>query len=473
MTTFPFIQSILRFNHQGNVILLCLFFPIAFQAQVTPDSSSITTRILFVFDASNSMNSVWGGHRKIETATNLLSESLQQLEPSEHLELALRVYGHGTNHVPGHQNCDDTELVVPFAEGSNLSIKNALSKLRARGTTPIARSLDKAASDFPDTPGRNVIVLITDGIEACDEDPCAVSNALQSKNILVKPFVIGMGIDEMMAETLRCIGNFYDASDPAAFEHILQLVLEQALENTTLHIDMLDGQGSATVTDIAYSFTDHRTEEHDPQWFHTLGYGNAADTIYVDPLPTYRLTIHSLPEVQLDSVRLNPGVHNVVSIPDMGTGYLTPQFARGVLSDYGDIDVQWTMTGECDVFYSSPIGQEIRLLEGNYDVTFPTHPTVTLEDVKVREGKHDVVELPAPGSLLIQDGASGFITILQTKDLSPVMHFAPHQLVKKQTLQPGDYTLLFRSRNARGTLYSIRKTFTINSGNTTYLNIHG
>ena len=71
----------------------------------------------FVFDASNSMNAFWGGQRKIETATRLLGKTLAELRPIGELELGLRVYGHGTRHVPGQQNCDDTELVVPF--GSN------------------------------------------------------------------------------------------------------------------------------------------------------------------------------------------------------------------------------------------------------------------------------------------------------------------------------------------------------------------
>jgi Ca-activated chloride channel family protein len=79
------------------------------------------------------------------------------------------------------------------------------------GTTPIARSLEKAAGDFPDLTARNVIILITDGIEACDEDPCAVSRALQAKGIVLKPFVIGIGIEEANQYSLKCVGNYYDA----------------------------------------------------------------------------------------------------------------------------------------------------------------------------------------------------------------------------------------------------------------------
>ena len=176
-------------------VALC-WFSGSGRGQVSTDEEALPTRILFVFDASNSMNAFWGGDRKIQTATRLLSETLKGLHQSDELELGLRVYGHGTKHVPGKQDCNDTELVVPFSSFNNLIIKQALSRIRAQGTTPIARSLELAAADFPEAPGRNVIVLITDGIEACDEDPCAVSRALQAKGVTLKPFVIGMGMDE-------------------------------------------------------------------------------------------------------------------------------------------------------------------------------------------------------------------------------------------------------------------------------------
>ncbi|MCH1584384.1 MAG: hypothetical protein L7S62_04425, partial [Flavobacteriales bacterium] len=67
------------------------------------------TEILFVFDASNSMNAFWDGNRKIEVATRLLSESLEELYGIPGLELALRVYGHQTKFIEGKQDCDDTE----------------------------------------------------------------------------------------------------------------------------------------------------------------------------------------------------------------------------------------------------------------------------------------------------------------------------------------------------------------------------
>ena len=460
----------------GRLGLLCVALCwMAFPGwgQVSTDEEALPTRILFVFDASNSMNAFWGGDRKIQTATRLLSETLKGLHQSNELELGLRVYGHGTKHVPGKQDCDDTELVVPFSSFNNLIIKQALSRIRAQGTTPIARSLELAAEDFPEAPGRNVIVLITDGIEACDEDPCAVSRALQAKGVTLKPFVIGMGMDDLMAESLNCIGNFYDAADPQAFEHVLQLVLEQAMHNTTVQVDLLNHAGEATESNLAYSFTDSRTGVHHPQWVHTLRWGGGADTLYIDPLPLYTLTVHSLPEARLDSLALKPGVHNTIAVPDMGSGHLTPQFARGVRTDYGKVNVQWHVQGDCDPFFSSDAGEGIPVAHRDVRPDIWHHPPLTVAGVQVKEGQDAKVEIPAPGSLVLQAATSGYAVVMEAQSLRPVLQFDASDLAGMHTLQPGDYTVIFRARNARGTLYSIQKNFTVASGNTTTIKLHG
>ena len=64
-----------------------------------------------------------------------------------------------------------TRLEVPFGKGNIYKIKRVLKSITPRGTTPIAGSLLKASSDFPACEDcRNIIILITDGVEACDGD---------------------------------------------------------------------------------------------------------------------------------------------------------------------------------------------------------------------------------------------------------------------------------------------------------------
>jgi Ca-activated chloride channel family protein len=141
-------------------------------------------RILFIFDGSNSMNAQWENSSKINVAKKLMTQTMDSLRSLENVDLALRIYGHQTRILPGKQDCSDTKLEVPFAS-SKENYDKIISQIRGlvpKGTTPIARSLEYSAEDFPPCDDcRNIIILITDGIEACDEDPCAVALALREK----------------------------------------------------------------------------------------------------------------------------------------------------------------------------------------------------------------------------------------------------------------------------------------------------
>jgi Ca-activated chloride channel homolog len=470
---FPFL-SVVAFA------LLSVVFPAQTQTPtLTFESSPVNngsddgpTRILFVFDASNSMNSFWSGERKMVLATRLLSQSLASLYGADDLELGLRAYGHGTKHIEGQQDCDDTELIVPVKKGTNLIIKQELDRLQAMGTTPIARSLEKSAGDFPSESGRNIIILITDGIEACDEDPCAVSRMLQAKGIVVKPFIIGIGIEEKYKESLRCVGNFYDATNPEIFENVLDLVLEQALHNTTVEVRLLDEQGNPSVTDVPMTFTDLRSGTHHPQVVHTLSFNNLTDTFYLDPIPTYMLGLHTLPSRGMDSVQLSPGKHNIISVPDMAQGVIRPQFSSSTRSAFNNLAVDLYESGECTSFYSLEIGESATILTGSYDLVFHTSPLTYVYDAIVEDGVITDITIASPGSLMLQSNASGFGSIVDANTLEHVIQLPVGNPSGRYTLQPGNYTLIFRARRAKSSKYSIQSTFTITSGSTLNLNLH-
>ena len=68
-------------------------------------------RILFIFDASQSMLGRWQSGRKIDIAKNLLSNMVDSLKDIDNLELGFRVYGHKSGFP---QDCEDTHLEVNF-----------------------------------------------------------------------------------------------------------------------------------------------------------------------------------------------------------------------------------------------------------------------------------------------------------------------------------------------------------------------
>ena len=135
------------------------------------------------------MNAHWGDKTRIETAKDLLAKTVVGLEGTPNLEIALRVYGHQSPITATFQDCDDTKLEVPFGKNNHQRITSRIKSIQAKGTTPIARSLEAAAGDFPDAKSRNIIILITDGLEACDNDPCVIAKKLKDKGVNVTPFV--------------------------------------------------------------------------------------------------------------------------------------------------------------------------------------------------------------------------------------------------------------------------------------------
>ena len=123
--------------------------------------SQKTTRILFILDASNSMNLNWDKQTRMDAAKEILIQSVEKLRGIPNLEIALRVYGHQSEVTNTYQDCADTKLEVPFAANTVDAIQAKVRAIRAKGATPIARSLEAAAGDFPDTLARNFIILIT------------------------------------------------------------------------------------------------------------------------------------------------------------------------------------------------------------------------------------------------------------------------------------------------------------------------
>ncbi len=169
------------------------------------------TRILLIFDASKSMSGKWQSGTKMDVAKKLLFEFLDSLRNDTSIEMGLRLYGHQSKFPP--QDCNDTKLEIPISKNSIYNIKKKLKSIEPSGTTPLARSLMESINDFGvvDDKSKNVIIIITDGIEECGGDPCAVSYELQKKGIFLKPFIVGIGED--MKNKFDCVGEYFDASN--------------------------------------------------------------------------------------------------------------------------------------------------------------------------------------------------------------------------------------------------------------------
>jgi len=447
-----------------NIIFLALIFVIkvSFAQQVTQTDQNIKlTRILFVFDASQSMLAKWETDSKMNIAKKMLNTLLDSLAKVDDIELALRVYGHQYAVPP--QRCDDTRLEVSFSKNNIDKIKGTINKLQAQGTTPIAKSLESAALDFPkSTKSRNIIILITDGIEACDGDPCAVSLALQKQGIILKPFVIGVGLDLEFKKTFECVGQYFDAANETQFKEVLGIVISQALNNTSMQVNLLDKAGNPTETDVNMTFYDKHSGKIKYNFIHTLNNRGVPDTLILDPLPTYKLVAHTIPPVFIDSIKLTPGKHTVVAT-DAPQGYL---IVKANIQQYKELDFIVRQKGKMPTLNVQNVNYTEKYIVGSYDIEVLTLPRLLINDIDIAQSHTTTVRIPDPGMVTFMTDAPGYGSVLLEKDnkLEWVINLDIELTKQTFTLLPGNYQVVWRGKNVKRSMNSITKSFKIVSG---------
>jgi Ca-activated chloride channel family protein len=445
----------------------------AARAQNAPPERPKVTRLLFLLDASGSMMAPWEGQPRWEVAKRLLAKMADSLNAYPNLELGLRVYGHQSPN--SEQNCEDSRLEVPFAPKNAAAIKAKLKTLKAQGNTPITYSLGQSANDFPiDKTSRNVLLLITDGVESCQGDPCATSLALQRKHIFLKPFVIGIGAQKDFGKALDCLGRYYNAAEVKTFKTVLNDVIAQTLAKTTVAVNLTDEAGRAVESNVNMTFINNVTGQPEYNYVHYRDAAGKADELAIDALQSYDLVINTLPPVRQANLVIKPGKANVLS-------YKTPQGTLALQgpgvspNPYGGPVQAVVRTPAGATVVALPFGTKQKLLAGNYEVEMLTLPR-TVQRISVRQGMTSTLNYPAPGTLNITSDLKGYGSIYQvdSDDAQTWVANLPETSSKvNMALQPGTYRLVFRTATSTGSKFTDVRNFTIRSAQTTSVAIFG
>jgi len=444
------LHSILAF------MLLAYLLP----AQVKKTEPSIT-RVLFVFDASNSMKAKHGSQTRIQGAKDLFYKFIDSLSRKPNMQFALRMYGHTVKYPPG--DCKDSKLVVPFGKGNAALIKSKVSEAQPTGITPIEHSLTESANDFPDAKAVNMIILITDGIEECEGDPCAARQKLMEKGIVFKPFIIGIGLSPEQIKTFECVGDYYDFDNANTLTDINAIISKQKLNKTSSQVNLLDTKSLPTESNVNMTFYNTATGKYVYNYIHTMNRLNNPDTLYLDDFPTYKVVAHTIPPVESKEVKLTPGKHTIIPI-DAPQGYIELKRPQGVYnfneriktivrkgsSDMKTLNVQQMNTVE-------------KYITGSYDLEILTLPRTYINGVKVDQSQTKTVELPNAGMLTIKALENGDGCILKdTKKLEWVCNLSS-ATSQVYYLQPGNYRIEWRSKSLKGSIYTIEKKFSVRS----------
>jgi len=173
------------------------------------------SNVVIVLDASGSMAGKMGGQVKMDLAERVVKDLVDNM-PAE-MNVGLIVYGSKS---PRQKNdCKDIDLLMPVEKVDPKAFDAALAHVSPHGMTPIGASLERAAEALKDAKGQSTIVLVSDGTETCQSDPCAVAKQVkESTGIDVKVHVVGLDVGSGERGTLECVakgggGTYYPVSD--------------------------------------------------------------------------------------------------------------------------------------------------------------------------------------------------------------------------------------------------------------------
>ena len=367
-----------------------------------------------ILDASGSMNGrLADGTPRIDAARTALGTLLAEL-PADTV-IALRVYG--ADSPREKHDCADTRLAVPFGAAGAVKTKvvAAARGLKAQGYTPITRVLELAAADFPADGGERVIVLVSDGRETCEGDPCATAQALARAKVRTLIHTVGFGADEAALAQLRCIssvtgGRHFGAGDAAGLAAVLAEAVAAKGEPVadtpgtgTLGVRGADLKGSV-VTDAATG----------------AEVGRLGHTLQSMPVPAgiYNVTIATS---AWKSVRVRAGEET----------WLEPALLTIEHASLRGHDVLDTETGE-SVANASAAVRTVAVLPGTYDVRFGG---AIWPDVVLKAGQRTVLN---PGVLEVHGATINGHAIraasgAEVGEVSATGSSTP--------LPPGDYTI--------------------------------
>ncbi|MBF7052555.1 VWA domain-containing protein [Halomonas sp. KAO] len=184
---------------------------------------------VLVLDASGSMwNRMEGNSTRIEVARDVIDEYLQGRNPE--LPLSVLAYGHNRR-----GDCGDIEVIATMELQRAETLAEQIRALNPQGMTPIAESLALAAEQIPRTAEAADIILVTDGLETCDGDPCAVAARLAEQGLAIRAHVVGFGLSDEEIQQLSCVtdqtgGELFQTHSGAELASALYRVEEAAAE---------------------------------------------------------------------------------------------------------------------------------------------------------------------------------------------------------------------------------------------------
>jgi Ca-activated chloride channel family protein len=193
----------------------------------TTEESVAPANLMFILDASGSM---WGqveGTAKIVIAKEVLSDLIKGLP--DNTVAGLVAYGHRRK-----GDCNDVEELIALGPLNKQAMISRVQDLSPKGKTPISRSVRLTAEGIKHLEDETTIILISDGKETCDPDPCGLVKDLKASGIKFIMHVIGFDVTEEEKKQLECMakeggGKYFTADNAGEFSAAASEVVKKSI----------------------------------------------------------------------------------------------------------------------------------------------------------------------------------------------------------------------------------------------------
>ncbi|MGQ0583683.1 MAG: vWA domain-containing protein [Reyranella sp.] len=156
-------------------------------------------RVFLVLDASGSMWGRVGNQTKIEVARETIRTLLKDWRPQD--QLGLVTYGHRRK-----GDCGDIEVLKQVGPVDGTALMGQVNGIVPKGMTPMTASVKMAAERLKASEGITSVILVSDGVETCNADPCAVAAALKKADVRLVVHTVGFDVQDRQAvRQLECM----------------------------------------------------------------------------------------------------------------------------------------------------------------------------------------------------------------------------------------------------------------------------
>ena len=186
-----------RILHISATVLLTILISVL---SVGLSSAADEERVMLILDASGSM---WGQvdkKPKYEIARSVIGDVLSDI--GDKVNMGVMAYGHRTK-----GDCKDIQTLIPIGPVNRDRYMSAIGKIKPKGKTPISAAVRKAAEALKFTEEKATIVLVSDGLETCKADPCALASELEKLGIDFTVHVVGFDLGNEDTSTLSCLAK--------------------------------------------------------------------------------------------------------------------------------------------------------------------------------------------------------------------------------------------------------------------------